>query len=202
MSRKRKIISGGVGLFAVFLTFLAISAQDAFKPIAVPAGEPAKIALVDVNNIFKQNSAFKEAMESLKTEADGLDKKMREGQIVMAMSQNDLKNLTPGSSEYAEMEEKIARLKTDLTLEAQTKRREMLIRQAKIYGQTYSEIAGEIAKCSAERKIDMVLRFMGDPVDSNNPDSILQEINKPVVYYDHKLDITPDILKTLAEKQK
>ena len=141
-------------------------------------------------------------MESLKTDADGMDKKLREGQTVMAMSQNQLKGLTPGSSEYAEMEEKIARLKTDLTLETQTKRREMFIRQAKIYGQTYSEIAGEIAKCSGKRKIDMVLRFMGDPVDSNNPDSILAEINKPIVYCNPKLDITPDVSKALAEKQK
>jgi Skp family chaperone for outer membrane proteins len=202
MSRKRKIISGGVGLFAVFLTFMAIRAQDASKPGAAPAAEPTKVALVDVNYIFKQNAAFKAAMDALKDEADGMDKKMREGQTVMAMSQNQLKGLTPGSSEYAEMEEIIARLKTDLALETQTKRREMLSRQAKLYGQTYREITGEITKYSGERKIDMILKFSGDPVDSNNPDSILQEINKPVVYFNPKLDITTDILKTLAEKQK
>jgi Skp family chaperone for outer membrane proteins len=202
MSMKRMVISGVAGLFVVFLAVWAIRAQDSSKPAPAPAGDSTNVALVDINYIFKQNEAFKKEMDKLKSEADEMDKKMRESQAVLAMSQNDLKNLTPGSSEYSEMEAKIARLKTDVTLETQTKRREFLMREANIYRQTYGDIKGEIAKYAGEHQFDMVLRFSGDPVDSNNPQSVLADINKPVVYYDQELDITPYVIKSIVEKQK
>jgi hypothetical protein len=48
----------------------------------------------------------------------------------------------------------------------------------------------------------MVLRFADDPVDSNKPESILAAINRPIIWYDKKLDMTPAILKVFEEKEK
>ena len=46
----------------------------------------------------------------------------------------------------------------------------------------------------------MVLRFNGDPVDVDKPDSVLSYINKPVVWYDKSRDITPIILDSLVKR--
>jgi hypothetical protein len=46
----------------------------------------------------------------------------------------------------------------------------------------------------------MVMRFNGDPVDVDKPDSVLSFINKPVVYYDKSRDITPIILDSLIKR--
>jgi len=40
------------------------------------------------------------------------------------------------------------------------------------------------------------LRFNGEAVDVDRPDSVLTYINKPVVWYDRELDITEHILRS------
>jgi hypothetical protein len=40
----------------------------------------------------------------------------------------------------------------------------------------------------------LVLRFNGDPVEPGNRESVLREINKPIVHYAREADITPDVL--------
>ena len=201
MSTKRKIISGGVGLFIVFLTFLAIRAQDPAQSVSSPSGDFTKVALLDVNKLFKENAAFKEEMDKLKKNADEMDKKMKDEDAALKASAEKLQKMTVGTPEYAELEESIAREKTSLTLKIQTQRREFLQREANMYRLTFQKISAEVEKYAREHQIDLVLRFMNEPVDANNPESILGGINKPVVYHDEKLDITPAILKIMAEKK-
>lgn len=171
MSMKQKFISGGIGLLVIFLTFWALHAQDATPSISTTIERSTKVAIVDVNAIFKRSEAFKEDMANLKKDAKDIEKNLKEGQ-------------------------------TPTPLEMQNNRKELVMQEAKIYRQTYREISEEITKYAAEHQIDLVLRFTGEPADSDNPESILVDINKPVVHYDRMLDITPAILKIMAEKQK
>jgi hypothetical protein len=170
MSTKHKIISSGIGLLVIFLTFWAINAQDAVPTASMPVEKPATVALVDINYLFKRNESFNEEMGKLKKDASEMDAKMKEG-------------------------------KTPVPQDVQTKRGEYLQREAEIYRRTFRDISDEITKYSAEHQIDMVLRFSGDPTDANSPEGVLAEINKPVVHYNPKLDITPAILKIMAEKK-
>jgi Skp family chaperone for outer membrane proteins len=201
MSTKHKIISGGVGLFVVFLAVLAIRAQDAAQSVSEPSGDATKVALLDVNKLFKENAAFKEEMDKLKKDADDMDKKMKEVEAELKASATKLQKMTVGTPEYAELEESLAREKTSWTLKIQTQRREFLQREANIYRLTFQKFSAEVKKYALENQIDLVLRFMGDPVDVNNPESVLADLNKPVVHHNEKLDITPAILKILAEKK-
>ena len=172
------------------------------KARSPPTGKYAKIALLDVNLIFKEHATFKDEMANLKKEADELDKKLKEQQGLLAVMATQLKELTAGSKEYNELEEKITRYKTDQTIEMQTKRREVYQRESNIYRLTYREIESDVEKYCREHQIDMVIRFVGNPVDSNNPESVLANINKPIVWFNDKLDITSAIIRIITEKQK
>jgi Skp family chaperone for outer membrane proteins len=200
MSMKRTLIPGGIGLIVVFLAVWAISAEDAAKPAS--AGEYARVALLDINKLFKENAAFKKEMTDLKKEADEMDKKMKEQELELRNKAKELGTLSAGSSEYKTMEEDIARLSTDWKLTVQKKRRDFLMRESDIYLQTYQQIETELEKYAREHQFNLVMRFTGDPIDSKNPESVLSSINKQIVWHGESTDITPDLLKIFAEKNK
>ena len=64
-----------------------------------------------------------------------------------------------------------------------------------IYHNVYQEIWQATDYFCKQHGIDMVLRFNGEPVDVQRPDSVLTFINRPVVWYDPGLDITDAILQ-------
>lgn len=202
MSTKRKLISGGVGLLVVFLTYWAINAQDTAPRDSTQSKEPTKIALVDVSFIFNQDHRFKKEMQQFKNDADLSDAKMKKREAAIKSEAEQLKNLKANSVEYSELEEKIAKLRADLAVDIGTQRRDLLLKEAKIYRENFLEISKIVAKYAADHQIDMVQRFSGNPADSDNPESILAEMSKPVVHYDKKLDITPDIVRILAKKRE
>ena len=72
-------------------------------------------------------------------------------------------------------------------------RKDFLEREAKVYYQTYLEVVDAVKYYAKRQNIGLVLRFNGEPVDPNQREDVLREINKPVVMQDH-IDITPDVL--------
>ncbi|MCC6126836.1 MAG: OmpH family outer membrane protein [Pirellulales bacterium] len=161
-------------------------------------GFAGKVVLLDVNYVFKNHARFKAMMNQLKNDADAMDAQMKKDEAQLRSMAMGLQKLNAGSAEYKKLEEDIARSKTDWTIKVQQQRREFLMREAKTYNDTYKEIEDEVNYFCQSNGILMVLRFMGDPVEEGNPDSILANINKPVVWYDKNLDITPYIMQRFA----
>ena len=64
---------------------------------------------------------------------------------------------------------------------------EFLQREATIYHNVYQEILQATDYYCKQHGIDIVLRFNGDQVDPQQPDSVLTFINKPVVWYQTEL---------------
>jgi hypothetical protein len=69
-------------------------------------------------------------------------------------------------------------------------------RQAKLYYQTYLEVVDAVSQYAKAHNIGMVMRFNGEPVDSNRREDVMRDINKQIVTQD-RLDITPDVLMLL-----
>jgi hypothetical protein len=84
-----------------------------------------------------------------------------------------------------------------MNVRIQLQRKEFLVREAKIYNQVYQEIAKEVEMFAAANGISAVLRVNGDQVDPNDPQAVLQNINRQVVYFSRNLDITGVILDRL-----
>jgi len=103
--------------------------------------------------------------EFLKNEADAMDVSMKKEEAQLRSMTMGLQKLNPGSAEYKQMEEKIAREKTDWTIKVQQQGREYLMREAKMYNDTYKEIEDEVNYFCQANGILLVLRFIGDPVE-------------------------------------
>ena len=202
MNHRIWAVTAAAFLVGVVLWSVAESqTPGAVRPIAPPprTAGPGNIALLDVTYIFEKHPRFKATMDEMKGDvqrAEGEVKK--EGETLRALMEK-LAGFK-GTPDYKKMEEDIAKRDADLKLRIQLQRKEFVQREARIYLNVYREIQDEVDYYCRQNGVDMVLRFSGDPVDVDNPNSVLGFVNKPVVWYDKSRDITPIILDNLRRR--
>jgi len=163
---------------------------------AAPAGGVA-VALLDVSRVFRDHVRFKQMREAMmadvqKAEADA----KAEGEAIKGLMEQ-LRSMPPGSPEYKSMEEQIAVRQGNLDARVRLQRKEFVQREAKIYHYVYQEILQEVHYFAQTNRIAMVLRFSGDEIDPENPESVIRGINRLVVYHSPPFDITGTILQRL-----
>lgn len=178
-------------LSLTYFSSLAV-AQAPAKPAAGPS-----IALLDVSYIFKNHARFKGRMEEMKADVERAEQQVKTERDAITKLAERLQDFRKGTPDYKQMEEELAKRGADLQVAVQMQKSEFLQREAKIYHDVYQEIWQVTDYYAKQNSIDMVLRFNGDPVDVDRPDSVLSFINKPVVWYQKQLDITPAVLQEL-----
>ena len=173
-------------------------AGEATAQNASPSANASRygIAVVDVSYIFKNYAKFKSAMEGMKSEMQAVEGQLKGDHSAIAAKEEERKQYNPGSPEFKQRDEEIARLKAEFQLKAGRIRNDFLEREAKVYYETYLEVSNAVQYYAQQHNIGLVLRFNGDQIDPNLREKILQAINKPVVYQNN-IDITPDVLALL-----
>ncbi len=171
------------------------------QAVAQQAGPSANatrygIAVVDVSYIFKQYTHFSGAMEALKKEMESAEGQLKSERDAIQGKEESRKQYNAGSPEYKQLDEEIARLKSDFNLKAGRIRKDFLEREAQVYYQTYLQVSNSVKHYAQQHNIGLVLRFNGDQIDPNRREDVLRAINKPVVSQNN-IDITPDILALL-----
>jgi Skp family chaperone for outer membrane proteins len=174
-----------------------MQAQPAVGPVAGQPLPGTRIALIDVNKIFQNHLRFKAAMEQMKQDVATAEKQMKDQRDVITRAGEDLQRLAKGSPDYKAAEEDLTRRQTELTLQVQRQKNDFVQREAQIYNNVYQEILARTDYFCRQTGIDMVLRFNGEKVDINQPNSVLSFINRPVVWYSTDLDITGPVLQEL-----
>ena len=171
---------------------------------ANPAGANASkysVAVVDISYVFKKHERFKTTMDNMKKEMDGIEAELKADREKIAQKEQQRNTYNAGSNEYKQLDEQIAREMADFNLKMGKLRKDFLEKESKVYYQTYLEVVDAVNYYAKRQNIGLVLRFNGEPVDPNSRDSVLREINKPVVVQDH-IDITPDIIALLNREQQ
>jgi Skp family chaperone for outer membrane proteins len=158
------------------------------------------MAVVDISYIFKNHLRFKNAMEAMKGEMQGIETELKADREKIAALENQRGTLQAGSADYKKIDEEVARQMAEFNLKMGRLRKDFLEREAKVYYQTYLEVVDAIKYYAQRQNIGLVLRFNGDPIDPNRREDVLREINKPVVVQD-QIDITGDILVLLNRDQ-
>ena len=169
-----------------------VAAQAPARPATGPS-----VALLDVSYIFKNHARFKGQMEDMKADVERAEAQVKKERETIIKLAEDLQRFRKGTPDYKALEEELAKRQADLSVQVQLQKNEFLQREAKIYHNVYQEILQVTDYYCKQNTVDMVLRFNGDPVDIDRPDSVLSFINKPVVWYQKNLDITPTILAEL-----
>jgi len=185
-------------LLSFGLYYSSGDAQGPVRPAAAPAavGGP-RLALLDVGRIFKNHARFKSMMEDMKADVQQAEARIKAEREAIAKLGERLQEFRKGTQEYKSLEEELARRQADLSVQMSMQRNEFLQREARIYHNVYQEIWQATDYFCRQHSIDMVLRFSSEAVDPDRPDSVLTNINKPVVWYDQGLDITDAILQEL-----
>jgi Skp family chaperone for outer membrane proteins len=188
-------------LAAVVLSLNCVTClAQAQVPMGAPSGQsPAavRLALLDVGRIFKNHARFKGMMEAMKADVERAEKQVKAERDEINKLGENMQEFRKGTIEYKQKEEELAKRQADLQVKVQLQKNEFLQREAKIYHNVYQEILQVTDYFAKQNRIDMVLRFNGEEVDVERPDSVLSFINKPVVWYDPGLDITNDILRNV-----
>ncbi len=163
---------------------------------ARPAGGP-NVALLDVSYIFKNHARLKRMMEDMKADVERAEQQIKKDKEELTKLGEKLQDFNKGTQNYQQLEEELAKRQADLQVRVQLQKNQFLQQEATIYHNVYQEILQATEYYCKQNNIDMVLKFNGDPVDVNRPESIQNELYKPVVWYQKSLDITPAILQEL-----
>jgi Skp family chaperone for outer membrane proteins len=152
------------------------------------------IGLVDMAKVFKDDRAFQQKLAEIKTRVEEFERYVRDRQAEIA-------KLAPqgsaeGSGEASEAAKRAAALQTALSAEIAAKRQAFLAEEAVVYHERYQAIERAVEQICGERGIDLVLRFNGDKMDPADRNSVLQGVNRAVIY-SRVPDLTNDVVKTL-----
>ena len=194
-------------LFSVFLGASALFAQPyppstGVRPTRPKASQPQSglsraaspdVVVIDVGYIFKNHVRFNAMMEEMKKDLIEVEKQFRgETERITKMVQ-ELNRWKPGSAEYNAEEERITRARAGLQTEMALKKKEFMLREAKIYYDVYDEIVKVTSDFCARYGISLVLRYNSEPIEAQNANSVMKGVNRNVVFQ-KSVNITYDIL--------
>ena len=178
------------------------SGPGAIAPSAAapaPSGSAAagtSVAVIDVAYIFKNHARFNAEMKQMQNDIAAFDGVMQEKNKQLQKKAEEMQSFAPTSPQFKKADEDLAHLKSNFQIEIQAKKREFLEQEAKVYYNIYREVEESVAQFAQRNGIRLVLRFTGDEMKADDRASVLQGVNKPVVYQS-QLDITLAILNTL-----
>jgi outer membrane protein len=164
----------------------------------VPAGS---VAIIDLSYIFKNHARFKAMTEDMRASVTAAEEELKRRKAeIDALSKrlqelgNDFRKDSP---EYKQLDADITKKKIDLNAAIALQKKDFLEKEAKIYYSVYTEISDEVQYFADRNRISLVLRFNGDPASDSDPQEILKQLNKSVVYYNKSIDITPMVLDSI-----
>lgn len=177
-----------------------VTAQQRSGVASGGQGRGPAVALLDISYIFKNHAHFKSRMADMKSDVERAKTQMqKEAETIRNLAER-MSDYRPGTTDYKSIEEEVAKRQADVQVKMQLQRKEFLQAEAKIYHTVYREILQEVDYFATANNIDIVLRFNGEPVDVEQPDDVLRDINKSVVWFANGLDITQDVLDRLNSR--
>lgn len=173
-------------------------AQVATPPAtaAAPAVQGTAVAVIDINEVFEKHLRFKAAMEDIKNDIKNYEASISERRKQGTAMAEQLKEFQPGTPEFKQLEAQLAKLSADLQVDMALKKKEFLEREAKVYYTAYQEVLQQVTELSHRHSIGLVLRFNSDEIDPKERESVLQGVNRAIVYQSN-LNITGAVVESL-----
>jgi Skp family chaperone for outer membrane proteins len=180
------------------------AAPGAARPAAAPATAGAelagtRVAVIDIALIFKHHDRFNGQMGDIKRDIELFEAYVRDQQKTMKARMEELQTFNATSPEYKSRETDLARLQADLQIKIGQERKKFLEREAGVYYHIYEEIEKSVGTFATRARIGLVLRFNSDEMKPDDRASVLQGVNKAVVFHSG-LDITKWIIEDLNRR--
>lgn len=199
---KRTIIGAfALALLAGVLTLSGNAwSQNKEAPAAAASNAPHKVGLIDMAHVFKNYKKFEALREELKEEIAASEEKAKLMQAELAQMQKDMKGLAEGGPEYTRAEQIIVKKAAEFETFRRAASRDFLKKESQIYLLVYNETSAAVKKYADYHKYSLIIRFNREELDTENPQNLLQGMNRQVVYHHEEDDITPSVLEFLNRK--
>jgi len=171
-------------------------------PAAALPEVPHKVGLIDMSYVFREYKNFAALRETLKGEFEQNEQKAKAMAEQIQAIQGEMKSgvFKQGSEEFLEREKKLAQLTTEFEAFRKITQRDFMRRESQIYNTIYQEVSAAVEKFSRYYQYTLVMRFNRDELSSNDPQKLLQGLNRQVVYFSPHDDITESVLAYLNER--
>jgi len=179
--------------FVAAAAWLATSAQ----PAMAQNQQAFQVYLVDVALIFKNDPNLKAQMTQMQHDIEAIQKDLNTQTDQLKEHAERLKTLNPGTPDYHAMEESLVKEKAGIQGTMQLRKKDMALREARIYFNAYTTIHEEVRALCESRGFPLVLTFNSEKINPENPDEVLRAINGKVLYNTPAIDLTPYIMERI-----
>lgn len=202
----KKLITS-LSVVAVLASLLSLSgtvwSQTGDKKPGKPAAgdaRPHRVGLIDMAHVFKHYKKFDAMREDLKEKIAESETKAKQMAEQIKAMQAELKDLKEGSPEFTAKEQKANKLTLDFESFRRATQRDILKEESGIYHTVYMEVADAVKKYSKYYGYTLVLRFNREDLNPEDPQGLIQGMNRQVVYHQQEDDMTESVLQHLNEK--
>jgi Skp family chaperone for outer membrane proteins len=162
--------------------------------------KPHKVGLIDMAFVFKKYRKFEMLREELKAKINKSEDEAKAMQAEMGDLQKKMKEFTEGTPEFTKIEKDLVQRMAGFEGFKRQMSREFLKEESQIYLQIYNEVSSAVEYYSKKNDYTLVMRFNKDELESENPQQMLQNMNRQVVYHREEDDITQKILDLLNKR--
>ena len=168
---------------------LAVVVTMTAQSDAQEKGTSGLVTVLDVAKVFDQNPWFKQRMEAIKGEADGLKAEITRKQEEIRQEALNVQQMEVGSAARNDQERKLEQRQAELRTTARQSEQQLLNKEAEIYFETYSTMREVVTSIAQENGISLVLRYDSTEINPTNRPEVIKGVNRNVVYH-RQLDLT------------
>jgi Skp family chaperone for outer membrane proteins len=195
---KRKTASVLLGLPVAFLLGSLVR-PDAVRPVAghPPLDLSPVVAVVDVRRVSKAYPRARKLNEAAKAEEDQVQLALRKAQEEIDKLALELRGWEPFTPQWIAAREKAASAKAALESRGEMEQRRLLLERFRNRELIYADIDRAVQELAKKQKLQLVLKMLPE----SNDDPLDQRVGtwpaRAIFYYDEKLDLTEDVIKSL-----
>ena len=187
-------------------TFVAVAVLAGTQGLALAqnkeeaAPREHKVGLIDMAHLFTKYDKFTDMRDQLKGEIQAKEDLIKgEAEKLKGMVEQ-LKTFAPGSEEVVALEKKITSAQAKIEAEKQTAKRELFRQESQIYQAVYGEVTEAVALYAKHYHYTLILRFTREEQVGNDPQKVMQALQRQVVYNQAEDDITDKVLAYLNKE--
>ncbi len=164
------------------------------------APQEHKVGLIDMAHLFQNYDKFSDMRDQLKGEIQTKEDSIKAEAEKLKGMVEQLKTFTPGSDQAVDMEKKITAMQARIEAEKQTAKRELFRQESQIYQAVYGEVIEAVALYAKHYHYTLILRYTREEQVGNDPQKVMQALQRQVVYNRAEDDITDKVLVYLNKE--
>jgi Skp family chaperone for outer membrane proteins len=196
---KKLILSATAVMFMIGLGLALGNAwgQAPAKANGAADSTPHKVGLIDMAYLFSKYKKFSMLREDLRAEIEQADGSLK-GQLEKIKTlQAEMKDLAPNSPKFVASEKKITELAASAEAERKNLQRKFMREETKVYQTVYREVVDAVNKYSEIYHYTLIIRYSREDAESDDPQKVMQSLQRQVVFSRPEDDITDAVLRYL-----